>query len=90
MSLKNEIQDILVHCPETRGNDIKLIIKYCEKHGYSTDIREWTDLKHNRFESIRRVRQKLQQHNPMLRPDSIIQELREANRQQVRDAIRNY
>lgn len=70
MEIKELVQKYLTEVPQTRNND-NLLIAYCMKAMHKTtdmfDIALMTNK--NEYESIRRIRQKIQnEENPNLKP----------------------
>ena len=88
-------KDIVMHflkCyPETRENDLLLIMKVCERKGYCKHMRSYRgdaffflerDMKNviprSFFDTIRRTRQKIQEEHPELKPSPEMQDLRKS------------
>lgn len=70
----DNVRELLLEYPETRGDDMLLLIYYwtkIEKHVVIRDLKYATSA-----ETIRRVRQKLQADNENLKPDDETQRRR--------------
>jgi len=80
-NIKENVRKILIEYPETRGNDNLLIFRYFERHAdeviknfakyilyhYPDNVKKLTS-----FESIRRVRQKIQEEGAFLPSEEVV------------------
>lgn len=93
MTRKWKTKDQVLHefkrHPEARCNDM-LLIAYIMKDFYDiTDLFTASNyFTKNIYESVRRSRQKLQETNPMLRPDESCLELRAKREKKIREAMK--
>lgn len=89
-STKHLVERILTDVPETRNNDNLLIAHYFHTKYNTTDILKIAKFtSHNEFESVRRMRQKIQEHNPTLRGNELVKRKRAKAEEEYRDAIRD-
>jgi hypothetical protein len=84
MKMKDLVYEILIVDPQSRRSDRRLIniyygLRYPQvvRGRTFSDVMERTDLES--FESIGRVRRKLQEEHPELRPAEEVQEMRKEN-----------
>lgn len=76
MTIKEAVRDILEAYPEARDNDNELIYRTLRYMGKPTDYSEMRFHTVNHVETIRRVRQKLQEAYPELRPTPEVEKAR--------------
>ena len=93
--IKGIVRKVLIRDREARNDDRYLYLKVASEiagHDVSgVTLGEWMrDYTFPSTESVRRTRQKLQQHEPDLRSDKRIQEEREAREELYREFIRGY
>ena len=82
-SIKKEVLMILESEPETRNSDKLLIFRIINNHiNFPLSFEEFNKLPN--FETIRRMRQKIQEENDNLKPDSDVQDLRDKRREELR------
>lgn len=80
-TLKAEIRYILTNYPDARDSDEKLYAAYLARHGVTTIsvtyfLNNFNKYKVSDFESVTRMRRKLVEENPELKPSKQIEELR--------------
>lgn len=89
MLVKDKVEQLLNEIPQTREND-NLLIAYFIRDVYGLentfDIALYT--KNNIYESVRRSRAKLQETNPLLRPNNDVYQARLEKEKQVRNEVR--
>ena len=86
--IRQAVYQVLTQSEEARGNDNYLIYKVFEMMGWSTDLKDIANSRKNRFETIRRYRQKIQETNPSLQPDEFILKRRNAYEAIKREEMR--
>lgn len=89
------VKDILEHDPAARSSDDYLYYMVCRKiDGNSVNLPFWKVMLNRKeynfpaFESVRRVRQKMQAKNPELSGDSTVEAYREMNEEVFREYAR--
>ena len=94
--ITNVVRHYLTEKPETRGNDELLYGYVCEDFNRDAITLPFCVVMSNRkslgippFESVRRSRQKLQEHNEHLRPDADIEAIREVEEEKYRKYARS-
>ena len=93
--LNDKVRHCLQNYPQTRGDDGKLIeAVYWAFYGidprnvsFDSIIKKMTDGKLPGFESIRRCRQKIQEHDESLRADKATEDMRLARQKEVLDYV---
>ena len=76
--IKAMVLNVLVKYPKTRANDNELVYRVLTQMKMPTDYKELKTETSNIVETICRCRRKLQQTNPMLRPEKQVSERRKA------------
>ncbi len=91
-----QVKYILERFPEARNSDDVLYLKVCERISSLCVNMSFKDVLTNRkaynlpaFESVRRSRQKIQQHHPELAGDNNVEAQRELNEEVFREYVRN-
>lgn len=91
MTVRDKLTQLMSDNPILRNND-KMLIAYYIRDVYGLqntfDIALCNTIKGNIFETIRRERQKIQEENPLLQPDPIVNELRSQKEQEMRERYR--
>lgn len=82
------VTEILEDYPAARSNDNELIYQYLKRMGMPTDYEYLRCYPTNVAESIRRTRQKVQERNPMLKPNEKVQLKRLNLERTVRETMR--
>ncbi len=82
------VTEILEDYPEARGNDNELIYRYLKRMGMPTDYEYLRHYDFNVSESIRRTRQKIQERNPMLKPNEPTELRRVILERTIRESMR--
>lgn len=96
---KDIVYDLLIEDEKTRNSDNYLYYRVLEKVARDKGIQinsmlvptlllNMTDLGFPPFESVRRSRQKIQQHNPELAGNIEVEALRKVNEQEYKDFAR--
>lgn len=80
-TLKSEVKYILTEYPDSRDSDEKLYAAYLARHGITTIsvsffFNNFSQYKVSDFESVTRMRRKIVEENPSLKPRKEIEELR--------------
>lgn len=89
MLVKDRVIRILEEIPQTRENDNLLIAYYLkDEYGIQNTFDLALKTKANVYETIRRTRQKVQEENPMLRPNKDVQLARQKKENEVRNEVR--
>ena len=86
------VKDILTDNKESRGNDRRLYLELLKTTGYDTSVsieQFFLDDDYPNLESIRRVRQKIQEKVPELRPDDPVRKARGRMKEEYLD-LRQY
>ena len=86
--IREVVYEILTQSEEARGNDNYLIYKVFQIMGWSTDLKDIANSRKNRFETIRRYRQKIQETNPQLQADEFVMKRRDAYESIKREEMR--
>ena len=91
------VKELLIEDEKTRDSDDYLYLKVCERiNAAALDKPLWFFLANRRtfsippFESVRRSRQKLQEHNPELCGSGDVEAQRKVNEEVVRDFARRF
>lgn len=82
------VTEILEDYPEARGNDNELIYRYLKRTGMPTDYEYLRAYNVNVSESIRRTRQKIQERNPLLKPQEPTELRRMVLERTIRESMR--
>ncbi len=86
------VKDILTDNKEARGNDRRLYLELLKTTGYDTNVsieQFFLNDDYPNLESIRRVRQKIQEKNPSLRPDETVRNSRTRMKEEYLDYVRD-
>jgi len=94
LTLQEIVEQVLVEKPETRDSDFELyrivsrrIAPLIKGVSFDEVLSRANDYGIPPFESVRRVRQKLQQYNPLLRASIEVQDMRYENWKEVMDYV---
>ena len=86
-STKEIVRRILTQHEETRGNDNMLYYYFFLEEYGTTSLAEIKDFEYNKFASVSRLRQKIQNECPFLRPSEYTQERRRVMEENYRTKI---
>lgn len=85
------VGEMLVKFPETRDSDALLYVKICESINpiacnmpFAKVLLNRKDYGFPNYESVGRIRRKLQEHNPLLRADATVEDGRYENWKEYR------
>ncbi len=87
---ENIVREVLKEYPETRGNDRRLYLELLKTIGCDIHITVeefFSGEEYPNLESIRRVRQKIQEKTPELRPPEDVRNARKAKEQDVLEYV---
>lgn len=91
------VESELVKHPQTRNSDTDLYISICERlnpgvtdrFSFAYVLKNRRDLGLPNLESVGRCRRKLQEHNPLLRADKAVDDLRYEEWKEVREYVKD-
>lgn len=88
--IRKATEKMLIKYQLTRANDIFLCQKVLEELNLPTDLKELAKKTQgvNILESIRRSRQKIQETNPMLKPNEQVSKRRKQLEEEIRNEMR--
>lgn len=88
--LQNKVEKILTEHIDARGNDNKLYYYFFLQEYGTTDLKEISEMSINKFASVSRLRQKIQNEMPWLRANEITQTYRKKREEKFREELRGY
>ena len=89
MKVKDRVMMLLETKPKTRGDDNLLIVYFIkQEYGLRDTFEIAKKVNTNLYESVRRARQKVQETNPLLKPDDKISKARANKEKKVRRSVK--
>lgn len=88
--IKKTVYEIMVDIPETRDNDMLLMVETLKALKLPTDLKELNEVTtSNILESITRCRRKAQEDNPFLAPSENVKGTRRKKEQEYKEWSKN-
>ena len=87
--LERKVVKILEEHEDARGNDNKLYYYFFKEEYGTSDLKKISKMSINKFASVSRYRQKIQNEMPWLRADEITQKYRKKREEKFKEELRN-